>query len=123
MIYGDVRVTHVDFIWVPSVLAYKVAKVFMLLALVTIVMGPLVKSSRAVMSERALDPEISGLLKIMAHPVQWGILLFASAHLLANGDSASILFFGTFALLSFFGMLSMDQRRRPQIAKIAGFHG
>jgi uncharacterized membrane protein len=41
-------------------------------------------------------------------------LLFASAHLLANGDSASILFFGTFALLSFFGMLSMDQRRRRE---------
>jgi hypothetical protein len=40
MIYGYVQVPHVDFIWVPSVLAYKVAKVFMLLALVTIVMGP-----------------------------------------------------------------------------------
>jgi uncharacterized membrane protein len=41
-----------------------------------------------------------------------GILLFAGAHLLANGDAASIFFFGSFALLSFSRMLSMDQRRR-----------
>ena len=26
MIYGYVQVPHVDFIWVPSILAYKVAK-------------------------------------------------------------------------------------------------
>ena len=114
MIYGFGQVPNVDFISVPGVLAYKVAKVFMLLALVTIVLGALVKSPTAFMSERALDPEVSGLLKITRHPVQLGVLLFASAHLLANGDSASILFFGTFALLSFFGMLSMDQRRRRE---------
>ena len=46
MIYGDVQVTPVDFIWVPSVFAYKVAKTFMLLALVTIVMSALVKNQR-----------------------------------------------------------------------------
>jgi uncharacterized membrane protein len=43
MIYGYVQEPHVDFIWVPSVLAYKVAKAFMLLSPVTIVMGALVK--------------------------------------------------------------------------------
>jgi uncharacterized membrane protein len=114
MIYGYSQVPHTDFLWYPSVTAYKVAKVLMLLALVTIVMGTLVKNPTAVMSEQALDNEVSGMLKITRHPVQWGILLFACAHLLANGDTASILFFGTFALLSFFGMLSMDQRRRRE---------
>ena len=42
------------------------------------------------------------------------VLLFASVYLPASGDSASILFFGTFALLSFLGMLPMDQRHRPE---------
>ena len=46
MIYGYVQVPHVDCIWVPRVLAYKVAKVFMLVSRVTIVMGALVKIQR-----------------------------------------------------------------------------
>ena len=114
MSYGYVQVPHADFVWYPSVGAYQVAKVLMLLSLVTIVMGALVKNPTAVMSEQALDHEVSGILKITRHPVQWGILLFSCGHLLANGDVASILFFGTFVLLSFFGMLSMDQRRRRE---------
>lgn len=114
MIYGYGQVPHADFLWYPSETAYKVTKVVMLLSLVTIVMGTLVKNPTAVMSEEALNNDISGLLKITRHPVQWGILLFACGHLLANGDTASILFFGTFILLSFFGMLSMDQRRRQE---------
>ena len=114
VIYGYVQAPHVGFIWVPSVLAYKVAKVFMLLALVTIVMGALVKTPTAVMNERVLDYEVSGLLNITRHPILWSVLLFARAHLLANRDYASILFFGTFVLLSFFGMLSMDQGRRQK---------
>ena len=43
-----------------------------------------------------------------------GILLFAGAHLLANGNGASIFFFVSLALLFFFRMLSMDQRRRRE---------
>ena len=70
MLYGHVGVPHANFIWVPSVLAYKVTKVFMLPVLVAIVMGALVKSPTAVKSERALDYEVSGLLKITRDPVQ-----------------------------------------------------
>ena len=114
MVYGYAQVPHTDFNWYPSITAYKVAKVLVLLSLVTIVMGTQVKNPTAVHSEQALDNEVSGLLKITRHPVQWGILLFACGHLLANGDTASILFFGTLVLLSFFGMLSMDQRRRRE---------
>jgi len=114
MIYGYAQVPHSDFNWYPSITAYKVAKVIVFLSLVMIVMGTLIKNPTAVHSEQALDNEVSGLLKITRHPVQWGILLFACGHLLANGDTASILFFGTLVLLSFFGMLSMDQRRRRE---------
>jgi uncharacterized membrane protein len=41
-------------------------------------------------------------------------VLFAGTHLLANDYSSSILFFGTFALLSFFEMIFMDQGRRRE---------
>ncbi|HAT27776.1 MAG TPA: hypothetical protein DCS89_12225, partial [Gammaproteobacteria bacterium] len=58
MIYGYAQVPHTDFNWYPSITAYKVAKVVMLLSLVTIVMGALVKNPTAVMSEQALDNEV-----------------------------------------------------------------
>jgi hypothetical protein len=61
----------VDFIWVRSVLVYKVAKVFILVSLMTIVMGALVKNPTGVMSDEALDHEVSGLLKITRQPFQW----------------------------------------------------
>ena len=54
------------------------------------------------------------MLKITRHPVQWGILLFAIAHLIVNGDVASLWLFGTLATLSFVGMFSMDARRRRE---------
>ena len=114
MVYGYAQVPHMDFNWYPSITAYNVAKVLVFLSLVMIVMGTLVKNPTAVHGEQALENEVSGLLKITRHPVQWGILLFACGHLLANGDTASILFFGTLVLLSLLGMLSMDQRRRRE---------
>ena len=72
IIYGFVQMAYVDFIWGPSVLANNVAKVFTLLALVTTLVGALVKNLTTVMSERALDHEASGLLKKTGHPVQLG---------------------------------------------------
>lgn len=114
MIYGYSNVPHVDFVWYPSEAAYMVTKGLLLLSLVVLVMGTLTKNPTQVMNEAALDHEVSGMLKITRHPIQWGILLFAVGHIIANGDHASLLFFGTFALVSFFGMLSMDQRKRQE---------
>ena len=114
MIYGYGQVPHIDYLWYPSTTLYAMTKGIMLVALVTLVTGTLTKNPTAVMSEAALDLGITGMLKITRHPVQWGILLFAAGHLIANGDKASIVFFGTLAILSFFGMLSMDARRRQE---------
>ena len=106
MTYGHGLVPQVDFIWVPSVFAYKVAKTFMLLALVTIVMGALVKKPTAVMSEQALHQKVSGLLKITRHPVQWGFFCSPTPTCLLMVTSPSS-FYGTFVLPSLFEMLSM----------------
>ena len=114
MIYGYGQAPHNDFLWVPSALAYKINKVITLIAFVTVVTGLLTPNPTAVLSDAALDNDVSGMLKITRHPVQWAILLFAIGHLIANGDVASVILFGSLALLSFFGMLSMDGRKRAQ---------
>lgn len=114
MIYGYAAVPHADFVWYPSAAAAKVTKVIMVIAILSIVVGLMTPNPTTVMLESALDNDICGVLKVTRHPVQWGILLFALGHLLANGDVASIVFFGTFIIVSFAGMFSMDSRKRRE---------
>lgn len=114
MIYGYAIVPHTDFIWLPSPVAYKITKGLLLLSLISLVMGTLSSNPTNMMNEKAIDKEIVGMIKITRHPIQWGILLFAIGHLIANGDKASIIFFGTLALVSFIGMLLVDLRKRKE---------
>jgi uncharacterized membrane protein len=52
-----------------------------------------------------------GILRVTRHPFMWGAALWALAHLLANGDLASVVFFGTFAVLALGGTLAIDAKR------------
>jgi uncharacterized membrane protein len=44
------------------------------------------------------------------HPMLWGILLWSSAHLLVNGDLASMVLFGSFWIYAIYAMVSQTQR-------------
>ena len=112
MIYAYGSVPHADWVWMPSETAYKITKVLLLISLLSIVLGTMTRNPTAVKMEDAVSKELTGAIKITRHPTQWGILLFAVGHLIANGDVASIMFFGTFAIVSFLGMFSMDARKR-----------
>jgi uncharacterized membrane protein len=48
--------------------------------------------------------------RVVRHPMLIGILLWSVAHLLANGDQASILLFGGFALFAVFDLFSVSKR-------------
>lgn len=52
----------------------------------------------------------TNLKRVMRHPFLWGVILWASAHLLANGDLASLLLFGSFGLYAFYDMRSANLR-------------
>jgi uncharacterized membrane protein len=68
-------------------------------------------------SERDPAP---GILKVTRHPVMWAIGLWALAHIPPNGDVASLIFFGTFALLALYGTTRIDAKRRAR--EPDGFH-
>ena len=53
---------------------------------------------------------------ITRHPMLWGTLLWALAHLAANGDLASLILFGGLAVLSLAGMLGIDAKKRADPA-------
>lgn len=58
----------------------------------------------------------TGIIRITRHPFMWGVGLWALLHLLANGDQASVLFFGAFAILSLVGTRLIDARRTRENA-------
>lgn len=55
-----------------------------------------------------------GVLKITRHPVMWGIGLWALAHMVANGDVAALIFFGSFAVLALFGTTQIEAKRKAR---------
>jgi uncharacterized membrane protein len=60
---------------------------------------------------KSADPA-RGVIRITRHPIMWGVMLWAAAHILARGDLKSVIFFGGFLLLALVGTLSMDGRKR-----------
>ena len=57
------------------------------------------------------DDPARGMIRITRHPLMWGILLWAGAHLLARADLKSLVFFGAFIVLAAVGTISQDRRK------------
>ncbi len=53
---------------------------------------------------------IRGIFLITRHPMLWSFSLWAAVHMVGNGDTASLLFFGAFLVTSLAGMPSIDAK-------------
>ena len=93
----------------PESLRYPLAGV-MLLACAAFVGSVTAKNPTAVGGEAAIDSEPRGILRITRHPMLWSFGLWALVHVVANGDLAALIFFGSFAVTSFAGMPSIDAK-------------
>jgi uncharacterized membrane protein len=58
----------------------------------------------------ARPPE--GIVRVTRHPFLIGVGLWAVVHLIANGDLASFIFFGSLAVTALAGTVSIDAKRR-----------
>lgn len=52
----------------------------------------------------------SNIKRFTRHPMLWGAVLWATAHLCANGDQRSLLLFGSFLIWALFDMWSANRR-------------
>jgi uncharacterized membrane protein len=59
--------------------------------------------------------EIYGVVRITRHPFLWSVVIWSAFHLAANGDEASVIFFGTFFVLALFGTILIDAKRRRKM--------
>ncbi|HRD67732.1 MAG TPA: NnrU family protein [Candidatus Competibacter sp.] len=112
MIAGYIQAPHTDFLWVPGHGLRHLPLLIMPVAFILIAGGALVPNPSAVGMADALDrtEPARGALRITRHPVMWGVALWAAVHILANGDLASLLFFGGFLLTAILGSLHLDRR-------------
>jgi uncharacterized membrane protein len=51
-----------------------------------------------------------GMIRVTRHPMLWSFALWAAVHIIGNGDTASILFFGAFLVTALAGMPSIDAK-------------
>ena len=61
-------------------------------------------------SELRPASEARGWFRITRHPMLWGFAIWGLVHIVANGDSASLWFFGAFAVTALAGMPSIDAK-------------
>ena len=111
-----------DYFWMPSPERYMVAKVLMPLAMILALGGFLVKNPTLVGAERLLAAGggtdlARGVTRITRHPFQWGVLIWSIAHLVANGDANSVVFFSAFAVLAALGTVAMDRKKAASLGE------
>lgn len=102
-------------LWAPLPGIRPLALTLVFVAFVFVVIGLATSSPTRVGMESKLGQGSEfarGMVRITRHPFLWGVALWAFVHLLANGDLASMIFFGSLLLLALGGTASIDAKRR-----------
>lgn len=104
--------------WIIPELAW-VPVVAMPVALLFVVLGITSPNPTSAGQARALTRETPavGIIRVTRHPFLVGVILWAASHIVANGDVASLIFFGGFLILGFIGPFNIDsklRRRAPE---------
>lgn len=110
MIWAFARAPAQALLWTPLRHLPLLVMPFSLL----FVVGGLVRMNpTAVGAERLLkeDEPARGMIRITRHPFMWGVILWAAAHILANGDAKATVFFGGFLVLAGLGTVLIDRRK------------
>ncbi len=101
-------------VWLPPLWTHWVPVALMPLASLLLVGGYSTPNPTAVGMERRAraDDPAPGILRVTRHPVMWALGLWGLAHLAANGDLASMWFFGVVAALALGGTVLIDRKKR-----------
>jgi uncharacterized membrane protein len=99
-------------LWTASIWMWFVPLLVMPFALLFLVGGLSAPNPTAVGQDALLEKELGprGVLRITRNPVMWAIGLWAAAHMVPNGDAASLLFFGSLAVLALLGAVLIDAK-------------
>jgi uncharacterized membrane protein len=121
LIWVYLEVPRYEYLWLPDPDLYWFAKLTMPIAFILMVGGFMVKNPTNV-GMRIDDPAAAadmarGVTRITRHPLQWAIILWASGHVIANGDWVSVIFFTGFFVLSLAGSALMDHKKAATLGE------
>jgi len=100
--------------WGQLVWFKPIAAPLMLVAFLFVVFGVTTPNPTALGGEKLLmaDAPAQGIQRVTRHPFLWGIVVWAVTHFIVNGDMASLVFFGSFAIVALLGMRFIDVKRK-----------
>jgi uncharacterized membrane protein len=101
-------------LWRAAPWTVYVPLVVMPFASILLIAGYSTPNPTAVGMERVAgdDDPAPGILRVTRHPIMWAIGLWALSHIVPNGDLASLVFFGSLALLALGGTVLIDRKKR-----------
>lgn len=104
---------HAPFVNLWYAVSLRVVPMFIMpFALILLVCGVSTRNPTAVGQEKHLKSVTPrGILRVTRHPLMWSFTLWALSHVVARGDVASTIFFGTFAVLALSGTWLIDRRK------------
>ena len=98
-------------LWGSPVALRHLAALLLVPATFLVVAGLTTRNPTAVGAEKAAAQAPVGIVKLTRHPFLWGVAIWGAAHMLANGDVASLVFFGSFFTLAHVGPRLIDAKR------------
>jgi uncharacterized membrane protein len=109
----------VVWLWPPSPTLNLVAALLMLPAFLLLATGlrpsnPTLAGADLLLRDRL---PITGITRVTRHPGLWAFALWAVAHMLANGDVATLLLAGAVLLTALNGMRSIDRKNRRRLGQ------
>jgi len=113
--FAYARAKNLEPMWVAPSWLPHVGALVLLIAFLFAVIGLATPNPTSVQQEGVLkrgDDAAKGIVRITRHPFLWGVALWSAFHVAANGDRASIVFFGTFLVVALAGMVSIDKKRK-----------
>ncbi len=92
----------------------------MALAFLLGVQGLLAPNPTTIMQEKTAASEgtVKGVLRITRHPFLWGVMIWSAFHVAANGDLASVIFFGMFFVVALSGTFLIDAKRKRKLGPV-----
>ncbi len=108
--YGDAPLVE---LWAAPTGVRYVALGVMVVASVLVACGLSLTSPTGVsLKPAAAGAPLPGIFKVTRHPILWGIGLWAVVHVMANGDLASLILFGSLGVLALGGTVHIDRKKR-----------
>lgn len=98
-------------LWDLYPVGHYLAIVIMPISLLLVVCGYSQPNPTAIGMDHLASAEPKGVLRVTRHPVMWGIVLWALAHMLANGDLGAFALFVSIGLLAGIGAVLIDRKK------------